>query len=350
MKKNFKIIFTAEQKGGFDAFLPVIKKLNHIKKSNIYLFLDNKSIHEFAKKKGIGSRFVNSFSLDKIDQIINKINPDIVLTDTSSTDLNSSISKKFIKSAKKSNKPTASLIDYWNKYKERLGKKLEYLSDNILVADNEMKKHLIDIGVSPELIKVTGNPRFDRFFKVKKEKEKENLIVFYSQPLYNQKPDELEIFKDIVCAIESFYPNKEIIIKFHPTREENPKDKVKYDNIIKNSTIKIKKAGRNVESENLSNKAELIIGINSTALFDASLMQKRVISYQPGKNISNDTLLSNTYGWSRRAYNKNKLHEEIKNIFKKRIPYGKKRRTKYTRNKSTDKIIKLINNILKHGS
>jgi len=337
-----KIIFVAEQRGGLDVFLPVIKKIKSSKKLIPFLFSDNKLICEFAKKHNVVCKYLAKLSLNEIDGIIKKINPNLVFTDTSGTNLNSSISKQFIRSARDLNKLTASLIDYWNKYRERLGKNLEYLADNILVTDNEMEKSLIDIGVPADLIKVTGNPRFDRFSKMKIKKVQKGLIVFYSQPRYNQKPDEIEIFKDLADAVGKFHPNKQIIIKFHPTREANSKDRSKYDNIIGSSIIKIKKADNNIGAEDLSGKAELVAGINSTALFDASLMKKRVISYQPGGDILNDTLKSNSYDWSRVAYDKISLYKEIKNIFERGMPKGKKQRGEYTKNNSTNKVINFL--------
>ena len=345
MKRKFKIIFSAEQKGGFDIFLPVIKRIQNNKKIDVFLFLDNKKIYEFAKKQKIECNLLANTSQKKINGIVKKINPDIVFTDTNDTDFDFSIDKKFIKSAKKFNKPTVSIIDFWVNYKERFGEKLEYLPDNILAIDRKMKEDLSSIGIPANIIKITGSPRFDKFFEIKKTKEKKNVIVFYSQPLFEKKPNEIEIFRDIISALEKIYPEKEIIIKFHPTREGNKKDRKKYDTIIKNSILKIKKAEKNIEAEDLSKKAELVIGINSVALIDAVLMGKRVISYQPGRNKKSDFLVSNEYRWSLPVYRKEKLFFALQNIFKK--PFIKKNEIKkYTKNNSTNKVISFINNIL----
>jgi len=142
MKEKFKIIFLTEQIGGFDVFLPVIKKIQNNKKFSVSVFLDNKNIYKFAKKQKIKCQYLPNYSLEKIEKIIKIVNPDIIFVDTNNTDLNLSISKKFIKTAKKMNKKTVSIIDFWTNYKERFGKKLEYLTDTVLVIDKEMKKHL----------------------------------------------------------------------------------------------------------------------------------------------------------------------------------------------------------------
>lgn len=343
--KGRRIIFVAEQRGGLDVFLPVIKKIKHTKKFNFFLFSDNANVFEFARQHRIACRRFTGISLEKIEGIIKKVNPDIIFTDTNNTDFSASIDKKFIKISKKLKIPTVSIIDSWVGLKPRFGSKLEYLPDNILAIDGKMKKHLIGMGINPSIIKVTGNPRFDKFSKFKREKEKKNLIVFYSQPLYGQKPNEVEIFKDIVSAIEKTHLNKEIMIKFHPAREENDKDRKKYDNIIENSTVIIKKAKKNITSESINKKAELIVGINSIALVDASFMGKRVISYQPGSNKKSDTLRSNTHGWSVAVYKKPSLLPILRDIFKKPV-VPKEEFKEYTKNNSTSKVISFVNDIL----
>lgn len=346
MKKgHIKIIFVAEQRGGFDAFLPVIKKIKNNKKFKLFLFSDNSNVFEFAGQNHILCTRSANLTSEKIKGIIKRINPDIIFTDTNNTYFNVSIDKKFIKIAKELKIPTVSIVDSWVALKPRFGPKLEYLPDNILVTDNEMKKRLIGMGISSAIIEVTGNPRFDKFFKVKRSKENKKLIVFYSQPLYGKKPSEVEIFKDIVAAIEKTYTDKEILIKFHPARERNEKERKKYDNIIKKSKLKIKKNKKNTASENIVQKAGLVIGINSIALVDSSLMGKRVISYQPGIGKKSDALKSNRHGWSIPVYKKSLLTSALQDIFKKPIDL-KREFKKYTKNNSTNKVINFVEKIL----
>lgn len=346
-EKNIKkIIFVAEQRGGFDVFLPVIKKIQKISRFKFFLFSDNANVFDFAKQNHIACRRLANPTLEKIETIIKRINPDIIFTDTNNTDFKSSIDKKFIKSAQKINIKTASIIDSWVGLNQRFGSKLDYLPDTILAIDEEMKRHLIGMGISPRIIEVTGNPRFDKFFKINKAKENKKLIVFYSQPFYGKKPNEVEIFKDIVSAIEKTHPDKEVMIKFHPAREENSKGRRKYDNIIKSSSVKIKKAKKNANHQHIAKKAGLIIGINSIALVDASLMGKRVISYQPGMSKKSDALQSNIHGWSIPVYKKPMLVPALEDIFKK--PTGPEEDfKKYTKNKSTNKVVNFIRKTLK---
>src|SRR3989344_7341204 len=99
MKGKLNIIFVAEQRGGFDALLPVIKKIQHDKMWKAYLFLDNKNIYGFAKQQRIECSLLIDASLKKIEGIIKKIHPDIIVTDTNDTDFDGSMDKKFLKTA-----------------------------------------------------------------------------------------------------------------------------------------------------------------------------------------------------------------------------------------------------------
>lgn len=346
MKRKRKIIFVAEQQGGIDIFSPVINVIKKDKKFSYILFSDNQHICDQAKEQKIKySKLIDS-SITKLKKIIQEENPDIVFTDTSEKKFDLSTDKKFINIARRLRKPTISIVDSWMNYKERFGEKLKFISDNILAIDKEMKNDLQKIGIERNVIKITGSPRFDKFSKIKNIKKTKNLIIFNSQPIpQKEKLNEVEIFKDIVETLEKIHPSKKIIITFHPTREISKKDKEKYDSIIKGSKLMIGKAKNNKKTNYLNKTAELVTGICSMALFDAALIEKRVLSYQPGKDIKNDKLQSNKYGWSVPVYKKEYLFKTIENMLKRKAPIGKKQRSEYTQNNSTQKVINFINTI-----
>ena len=275
MEKNYKIIFAAQDKGGFDAVLPVIKEFKKDRRNKIYLILDGPA-YVHAKKLKIKSFLGNKKSQKQIENYIKKINPDVVFTATSR---GFSIEKKVIKICKKLEKLSIAIVDYWGNYLERFGKKLEFLPDYVLALDEKMEKELIAQGIHKKRIIVTGNPRFDKFLSYKKQKEKKNLVVFYSQPFIetkNKEFDEVKIFQNIVRNFEKKQLNKKIIIKFHPAEKKYNK----FDKIIKNTKLSVRKE-KSLSSDVLSQKAELVIGINSIVLLDAILMGKKVLGYQP---------------------------------------------------------------------
>lgn len=329
MKRKCKIIFAAQDPGGFEAIAPVIKNLQKDDNFELIVVLKNQSC-DFAIKEGIKYTDANVLSLEEF-------NPDFIFTATSA---GPSIEKEIIKMAKIKKIPVISIVDYGSNYKKRFGEKLEYLPDYVLAIDEEMKNGMKAEGIPESKIFITGSPRFDRFSENKALQDGKNLIVFYSQPFSEQSNkdfNEIKIFEDVVGVLEKIYPEKEIIVKFHPKEENHDK----FNKIIKKSKLKIK-IEEKLKTDDLSKKAGLIIGINSVALFDAVLMQKRVLSYQPSQKKEKDTLISNVYGWSVPVYKKLDLLPKLKNIYTKSLP-KRELLEKYTKNNSTGKIINFIN-------
>ena len=80
-KKKYKIIFAAKDKGGFDAILPVIRKLKINSKFKLFILLDNPA-YLFAKKEKIKPFFAGNKPSREIESLIKKIDPDIILTGT----------------------------------------------------------------------------------------------------------------------------------------------------------------------------------------------------------------------------------------------------------------------------
>lgn len=336
MKRKCKIIFAAQNPGGFDAIAPIIKNLQKNSNFGLMVFLKNQS-RDFAKKEGIKYIDANNLSFEEIKKNIKESSPNLIFTATSAE---SSIEKEIIKIANIKKIPTISIVDYWGNYKKRFGEKLEYLPDYILVIDEKMKKGMRIEGIPENRIFITGNPHFDRFSDNKILPEDKNLIVFYSQPFSEQSNkdfNEIKIFDDVIKVLEKIYPKKEIIVKFHPKEENHSK----FNETIKSTKLKIK-IEEKLKADDLSKKAGLIIGINSMALFDAVLMQKKVLSYQPNQKKEKDTLISNIYSWSVPVYKNPDLLPELKNIYTKSLP-KKELLEKYTKNKSTQKVINFIN-------
>ena len=324
MKRNYRsIILVAEDRGGYDALLPVAEKIRKLKDFSVELVLAGRA-SEFAKCKKI----------KHLKGINPKGKPDIILLGTSGS--NTSIDKKIIQSAKVSNIPTISFVDFWSNYNLRFGESGEFLPNYILAIDQRMKRELnmyLDKVKKRAEIVVTGSPRFDRI----NYSSSGSHVIFYSQPL---KGYEVKIFKDIVGGLEKFYPFEKVLLKLHPSE----KNEEKFLRIIKRSKLQIKiEIKQSVEQ--LNKKANLVIGADSMALFISCLMGKKTISYQPGKSEQNDFLASNEYGWSVPAYTKGELFSALLAARKKK---SRKRESfeQYTRNDSAQKVVDFIKKLL----
>jgi hypothetical protein len=294
-----------------------------------------------AKKEGLKYRLVPIDS-SKISKIIKKTSPDMIVTATSHR---LSVDKLLVRAAKRHGFVSASLVDYWSNYRFRFGKHLEYLPDYVLAIDREMKKQMIKEKIPPGRIIITGNPAFDSLLKNKIQKTDKDKVIFYSQPFSELKDktfNEVKILQDLLYVLEKNFPEKKVIVKFHPA-EKNYK---KFDNLIRSSGLKIKKDTKS-EIDLLSKKAELVMGINSMALFLSVLMGKKVLSYQPGINFNKDKLISNRFGWSFPAYRKSEILPMIRLIYDQEFKLPMKKLREYTGNKSTQKVVNFIKNITK---
>jgi len=347
MKKH-KIIFTAQDPGGFNAMTPVIKKLEKDPRFNVSMILA-KHACLFAKKQNI--RYLNA---DKM--LFDIEGADLVFTGTSFGD---SIEKRIISAAKAENIPTISIVDFWTDYipsfSDSEKRNFKYLPDYILAVDEIMKKEMVAEGFPKDKIFITGNPYFDSFSKKNRQRTNKNLIAFFSQPFseiyknsdkdykYGANLNEVQVFDDIVEVIEKIDLNKKIIINFHPRSKKLDK----FDKIIENSKLEIKKE-KELSNKDLIKRAEIVTGINSVVLFEAAMRGKKVLSYQPGLKGS-DLLISNRLGLSAPVYKKEDLYQTFKKMFlQKSLKNNPKLVKKYTENKSTRKVANFIINVLKN--
>ena len=156
MKKKHKIIFTAQDPGGFNAIVPVIKKLEKDARFSISVIL--------AKHACLLAEEQNIKYSDADKKSFDVSGADLIFTGISFAD---SIEKKIIFLAKAENIPTISIVDFWTDYAPSFSdpetKNLKYLPDYILVIDEIMKKQIIAEGLPKDKIFITGNPSFDFF-------------------------------------------------------------------------------------------------------------------------------------------------------------------------------------------
>lgn len=351
-KKKIKIIFAAQDPGGFNAILPVIKKLKKNNKFLLKIILSNQA-KDIAKNQKISYQDSNYLTEKAIAWFLKKESPDLIFTGTSD---DYGLEKRLIKLSKKQKIKTVVIIDFWSNYKLRFSdpetENLAYVSDYILIIDELMKKEMINQGFESKKLIITGNPSFDTFPILTNSSQK--VISFFSQPFselckkdksYLNDPNEIQVFKDMVEALEKFQLKMPLKIKFHP----RAKKLNKFDKIIKDSKLDIS-IEKKISAENLMKKSKLVIGINSMALFQAAIMGKPVLSYQHGLKKS-DPLISNKLGFSQAVYKKKNLYPALKKLLLTKA--RKKDRElvkKYTQNNSTQKVISFIINFLKNDS
>lgn len=342
MKKIFKIFFTAQDPGGFNAISPVIKKLKKEKNFQLKIILANQA-KDFAKKAGINYLNGNKLTDKDLMRLVEKETPDLIFGATSAG--SGAIEKRLIEVGRAQKIKTASLIDFWSNYKMRFGVRPDY----ILVIDEVMRKEMAKQGFRPSKLIVVGSPFFDTFSKLTKLRQSEKIVSFFSEPFSeNFKKgkagfmgfNEVRVFSDLVDALERLQTKLPIVIKFHPKEKRINK----FNEIIRQAKLDIS-IEKKLSAEDLIKKSKLVIGMNTIVLFQAALIGKKALSYQPDLNCS-DPLISNRLGLSCPVYKKKDLYPALKRLLDgKRRKFSKKNLKiieKYTKNNSTQKVIDFI--------
>jgi hypothetical protein len=102
----------------------------------------------------------------------------------------------------------------------------------------------------------------------------EQLARDYANGLYaNEGYDEYRVLEDLIAICE---PGDCVLIKLHPQE-----DKTKYDRYLSDSTPVVKLADANFKNRQLIAKADIVVGMRSMLLLEASNIRQDVISYRP---------------------------------------------------------------------
>ena len=163
---------------------------------------------------------------------------------------------------------------------------MELYSTNILVFGERYKKNLIELGCDKEKIQVTGPLMFDDLLKYKKSqlksiKEVKNILVL-TQPFLELNiwnAEQKELFMEHLSRIFSLFEESKKTIKLHPLE-----DKEGYIYFLKdNGRVDIQKE---YDTYELIDQADLVIGIYSTTLCAATILNKPIILLDLFNNIN----------------------------------------------------------------
>jgi len=327
----------SQDQGSGNALFPVIKKLSQDINLMIRVFAAKHSKKVFREQ---GIPFTNLDNKDFNKELDFK--PDMIVTGAS---MRNCIEKEAILFARNNRIKTITILDFWSNYWQRFTtaeeKDITFLPDYIFVMDDIAKKHMITEGFPENKLIVSGNPYFDTFEISKKREDGFNTdsILYVSQPVYQNGyyKTEYSIFENILSVISKLEKKNKIIIRPHPKDAFGAYVKYKDETIIIDDKKNIKE---------LIKSCDIVVGKNSTVLFEAVFTGKLVISYQPVEEKP-DRLVTNRLGLSYLVRSKPEL-ERILDKVMKRQPKSKKFGVikYYNDGNSTKRVIKSIEKIL----
>lgn len=291
-----------------------------------YIIKNLNNIDFLCISSSISSKVFDSFGIVNIDNT-NKIDLSKIQLIITGTCLGNGIDKEWIRIGKQNNIKTISIIEHWSLYKKRFELNGKYnFPDKIFVNDPIAKEEAILDGVDENIIQVVGNPVLENISKreysldIKKawvdetrlNKDKK-IITFISEEYKKDFPkgsreyqgfDEFEVLEDIVKNLDN---NMQLLVKLHPAENKN-----KYDYLKEYNNIKIIDK---VDIEKLIEISDIVIGMGSMLLLEASLLKANIHSYRPNETIK---FIGNKNGMTIHIKNKKELKKIMKNNYSKK--------------------------------
>jgi spore coat polysaccharide biosynthesis predicted glycosyltransferase SpsG len=286
-----KILLAFDDPGGGLVVSSLLNELKKIDSSELTVYsgkLSEKFLKDFPFKK-LSSDLTESES----EQIIDEIKPDMIITATGG----GRAEQELRNIAFRENIKSIVVLDFWKDYKRRwkyASYKLNEMKDIVCVMDELTKEEMVSDSFPEDKLFVTGHAYLDKLFNskdsVETEKQgngilKENKvdILFLSQPLsiigvVDYKIHPLETCIQAVSELKEF-DGKKLSLKIKPHPIESELDEISIL-LKKLSSKKIEISITEVDEDlnKLIGEADIVIGYNTIAMFEARAMNKRTIS------------------------------------------------------------------------
>ncbi len=345
-----KILFVAQDPGGFNSIVPVFRKLGSNKSYQVTAFLAGAS-KKIADRMGIPYINGEGATQGDVKRVLENVKPCVIVAGTSGS---ASLDKDVVKISTRMGIPTISILDFWINYNVRFS--FKSLPDAILIMDKYAKAEMIKAGFPKDKLIVTGNPAFDMMKPIRSiQTDKSSTILFVDQPIssdivagwhQNYNYDELEVFKDLLEALERIGFSGDVVVKLHP-RTHNKK---KFNPIIKHFSIAVT-VDTDDNNERVLAKSSLIFGMTSLLLFEAAMRGKKVLSYQP-RLAGADPLVTNRLGLTKFVYRKSELAGAIQEALRQKRLSERDRAivNRYTKQNATGKVIQYVDSLCSRKS
>ena len=330
MPKNVLLAF--DDPGGGLVVTALIDSLSANKKLYLHIY-SGKLSEKFLKEKKINFNKLDSIlSSAEAKKIINKVDPDIIVTGTSGGSAEQELRNiAFTKRIK-----SVVILDFWKDYSRRwlyATYHIAEMKDTVCVMDDEVRKEMLKENFPKNNLIVTGQPYLDRLFNAPEEKHTQtdaNNILFLSQPLNvigitNYKVHPLEILLQALTKLSQKQKKKiNLSIKLHPGEKLSTEIKKIATEFI-NEILEIKIESGNRKLDDLMKNASVVIGYNTIAMFEARAMNKRTISLNVVPVRESLSKAMNTAGIEivkadekeiYKCLSENKILKTKKNIFK----------------------------------
>ena len=349
---KYRILFVSQDAGGFQAIIPVYRRLKQ-RKTFVVSGIFGDIVRVLPSARGLKLTKPSTLTDADLHKAFDRLRPQLVVTGPSAAA--TSLDKRAMALAKKHSIPTLMIADNCMNTDMLFAKgedeKERIFPDRICVMNDTCSLEMKNGSVPSELLRVTGSPYFDTVTSaLAKSKTKKRILLFICQPFsefVSEFPDggfgylEQDVFADVAAAANRIGGFDEILVRWHPrTRNHH-----KFD-VTKDGSVIPMRFDSKSSLHQLIRDASLVVGMNSTALMDAALAGKPVVSYQPGLN-RRDALMTNAWGLSTLVTKKQQLFLAMRRALRKKSSKKSDRvREKFLPSGATNRVIRVIQEML----
>lgn len=351
MKRTTRsILFVAQDAGGFQAIIPVFRRLQKRTTMRVAgVFGDVARV--LPTSRGLQLVHPEKVSDAKLRRVFDDFQPQIVVVGPSASA--TSLDKRAMQVARQRSIPIVMVTDNCMNANLFFGKAGDapLMPDRVCVMNavcaKEVQKHHVPVS----RLMVTGSPYFDTVkHSMEGAQQKKDTLLFICQPFTEFAAafpgagygySEVDVFSDVVTAAQRLGTWKKIVVRWHP----RTRNRRKFDEIIRQSALPIALDAAS-PLQRLIRTSSLVVGMNSTALMDAVLMGKPVVSYQPQLNRE-DALMTNAWGLSTLVTDPKKLPEAMRRAVRKNTSkHLSGLREKMLPSGATNRVIRVIEELL----
>ncbi|HKJ28191.1 MAG TPA: hypothetical protein VJ965_11175 [Anaerolineales bacterium] len=305
-KDRLRVMVIAGDPGGASALVPVIRELKASQNFSVHVFAYYKAVNVFRQREVEFSALSNELTDEMITAKIVQGRPDLLLTGTSVNPY--FLELQFIFNARNCGIPSLAILDFWSNYAQRFslkGMDQKYLPDKIAVMDQLAVTEMVEAGFPADRLVITGQPAFDRLIEMRQNLtpaermafrenlgvgEEDFLVMYISQPFMElfgsdeSNPDypgftQQTIFAELLHVLESIAENAgfSITLAILPHLREI----IPWWEEVESSKIEL----LNLPFEEFEKQAlatDLVTGMTSTRLVEASLLGRDTLSIQIG--------------------------------------------------------------------
>ncbi len=279
-----KIAIFAHDAGGSEILLELLKASLDICEFKVFCTLDSSCYALIIRKKLTSCSVIINPIKESIFHKLDLFNPDMVLYGTG---WQNHFEYHFLDYARKNNLPSVVFLDNWTNFRERFGYPdvawQKNFPDFIATHDKVSKNLAISLGLK-NVITIKNYSLINLLDRYKKIDIKENdTLLFLSEPTAKVAKktygnpmywgfDESSMFKTILKQKKKL-TCKDILVRLHPADDATVYRSVNKNIKLSSSTL----------LEDIA-QAKVVIGVDSSALYLAFLLGKKVIAFMPSSN------------------------------------------------------------------